>query len=91
MSADKALRLDLLDVLLGAEPSVRTLPYRGHVLEVSLTGHGRDAALLVDGDYAFLYNMHLRDGITELLVIFRDLDYLIDILNAVNEPALKGD
>ena len=90
MSADKVLRLDLLDVLLGASPSTRTLPYRGHVLEVKLTGRGRDAVLLVNSDYAFLYNMNLRDGITELLVIFRDLDYLIDILNAVNEPALKG-
>ena len=91
MSADKVMRADLLQALLDPNRKGHILPYRGHALEVSLTGHGRDAVLLVDNDYAFPYNTNLHDGITELLAILGALDYLIDVLDNVDEPNLKED
>ena len=90
-SADRVMRADLLNALLDVDRSVHTLPYRGHVLEVSRTGHKDDAELAVDGIYGFPYSANSHDGIIELLAVLGGLDYLIDVLDNVDEPNLKED
>ena len=92
MSADKVLRLDLLDAI---EDAVNQSTLGGNVYKIYRTHHVMIAAspsgwarFTVMGREIEFTQPYKK--VSDTLRALRDLDYLIDILNAVNEPALKG-
>lgn len=93
MSADKTTRLDLLHMayggtLPGASLSVK---YRGHkIAPVRLPGFA--FSFEVDPNTSECYDIVPRSRETaDVLQALRDLDYLIDVLDNVDEPNLKED
>ena len=93
MSVDKVLRLDLLD---GINDAVVQSVLGGNVYRIYRT-HRVMIAASPSGWACFTvmgrkieFNQPYKE-LTDTLRALRDLDHLIDIFNAINEPALKGD
>ena len=97
MSVDKVLRLDLWEMArkrlrdLGTQ-SGGPIPYRHHVVEcdmeyMPLFSNRRLGSYLVDGEH----RIAVFDNAQGALSAIKHIDYLIDVLDAVDEPALKGD
>ena len=93
MSADKVLRLDLLD---GINDAVVQSVLGGNVYRIYRTHRVMIAASPSGWARFTVMNREIEftqpyKNVGDTLRAIRDLDYLIDILDAINEPALKGD
>lgn len=86
MTADPILRRDLLEYLQHGNPFVRE--YRAH--HVSKQSLSPASLSVISVDSMDLTTTAPYDSVTDLLAIIRDIDYLIDVLDTVNEPAMKG-
>lgn len=91
---DTILRIDIramaIDIMAG-EPPEPPLRYRGHVVECFRRAAGDPHfpgtfAYLVDGEYP----VSAFDTVQGATSAISQIDYLIDIFDNVNEPALKG-
>jgi hypothetical protein len=96
VSDDKVLRSDLLAQL--RKPwanidGVFNCVYRGYRAAIRSDNHKNDAILFIEADrdvhFEFPFCADMPIDPRELLQVLRDLDYLIDVLDAVDEPALK--
>ena len=91
MSADRVVRYDLLDTIKNAtERWTDETDYRTRQISVRVSSSSSRTLLKVDGLTIEFDRRDNRD-LTDTLRALRDLDYLIDILDTINEPALKGD
>lgn len=93
MSADKVMRADLLDViqmLVGVNAGEHR-DYRGHRVGLKLSSAGGWARISVLGSGCTIEFDRRSEDITDTLRALRDLDYLIDVLDNVDEPNLKED
>ena len=89
MSVDKVLRLELLWAIKDASSkTARHLEYREH--NVFIREPASPGWVQISIGHRVIKVDRRTEDLTDTLRALRDLDYLIDILDNINEPALKG-